>query len=85
MASFLFIYVGAEVTIGCLCISRCHSLTLHRGWIVAFIVKERGGGPSSGYVASGFWGGKLIRSNQQTMLEIAPRLDFGTHRFNLGE
>ncbi|PVG03284.1 MFS general substrate transporter [Serendipita vermifera] len=43
MASFVFVYVGVEVTIG--------------GWIVTFIIQKRGGGPSSGYVNSGFFGG----------------------------
>lgn len=28
------------------------------GWIVTFIVKVRHGGPSSGYISSGFFGGK---------------------------
>ncbi|KAL8278776.1 hypothetical protein RQP46_008845 [Phenoliferia psychrophenolica] len=27
------------------------------GWIVTFIIDERDGGPSAGYVATGFWGG----------------------------
>jgi hypothetical protein len=27
------------------------------GWIVTFIIQKRGGGPSSGYVNSGFFGG----------------------------
>lgn len=29
------------------------------GWIVTFIIDVRGGGPSSGYISSGFFGGKL--------------------------
>lgn len=28
------------------------------GWTVTYIIDERGGGPSAGYIASGFWGGK---------------------------
>lgn len=43
MAFFSLIYVGVEVTIG--------------GWIVTYIIQVRGGGPSSGYVSSGFFGG----------------------------
>ncbi|KAF9787908.1 MFS general substrate transporter [Thelephora terrestris] len=43
MAFFILIYVGVEVTIG--------------GWIVTYIIQVRGGGPSSGYVSSGFFGG----------------------------
>jgi len=27
------------------------------GWIVTYIIKVRGGGPSSGYISSGFFGG----------------------------
>ena len=29
------------------------------GWIVTYLIHERGGGLSSGYVSSGFFGGKL--------------------------
>ncbi|KAF8628749.1 hypothetical protein AX15_003741 [Amanita polypyramis BW_CC] len=43
LAFFTLVYVGVEVTIG--------------GWIVTFIVKVRHGGPSSGYISSGFFGG----------------------------
>lgn len=46
MALFIFVYVGVEVTIG--------------GWIVTFIIRERGGGPSSGYINSGFFGGLTL-------------------------
>ncbi|KAM0749944.1 MFS general substrate transporter [Meredithblackwellia eburnea MCA 4105] len=40
---FALLYVGSEVTQG--------------GWIVSFLLAERGGGPSAGYVATGFWAG----------------------------
>ena len=60
MAFFILVYVGyvfrqsspshlegdssrVEVTIG--------------GWIVTYIIQVRGGGPSSGYISSGFFGG----------------------------
>jgi fucose permease len=43
MAFFILVYVGVEVTIG--------------GWIVTFMLDVRGGGSSSGYVSSGFFGG----------------------------
>ncbi|KAJ3742478.1 MFS general substrate transporter [Lentinula detonsa] len=46
LAIFAFIYVGVEVTIG--------------GWIVTFIIRERDGGPSAGYISSGFFGGLTI-------------------------
>jgi len=46
LAAFIFIYVGTEVTVG--------------GWIVTFIIKDRGGGSSSGYISSGFFAGLAL-------------------------
>ncbi|KAG9031576.1 hypothetical protein FS837_002948, partial [Tulasnella sp. UAMH 9824] len=46
LAVFILIYVGIEVSIG--------------GWIVTFLINRRGGGPSSGYVSSGFFGGMML-------------------------
>ncbi|KAF9558507.1 MFS general substrate transporter [Agrocybe pediades] len=46
IAFFALVYVGVEVTIG--------------GWIVTFIKDVRGGGPSSGYISSGFFGGLTV-------------------------
>jgi len=46
LAFFLLVYVGVEVTIG--------------GWIVTFIVTVRHGGPSSGYISTGFFGGLTL-------------------------
>ncbi|KAF8911914.1 major facilitator superfamily domain-containing protein [Mucidula mucida] len=46
LAAFTMVYVGAEVTIG--------------GWIVTFIQTVRGGGASSGYISSGFFGGLML-------------------------
>ncbi|KAJ8694718.1 hypothetical protein PTI98_007369 [Pleurotus ostreatus] len=46
LAFFAFFYVGVEVTLG--------------GWIVTFIINVRHGGPSSGYISSGFYGGLTI-------------------------
>ncbi|CAE6389121.1 unnamed protein product [Rhizoctonia solani] len=46
LAIFAWVYVGTEVTVG--------------GWIVTFIVEERGGGASAGYVSSGFFGGLML-------------------------
>lgn len=46
LSLFILIYVGVEVTIG--------------GWIVTYIIEERGGGPSSGYISSGFFGGLTL-------------------------
>ncbi|KAJ6588923.1 major facilitator superfamily domain-containing protein [Mycena capillaripes] len=46
LAFFTLMYVGVEVTIG--------------GWITTYIVDVRGGGPSSGYISSGFFGGIMV-------------------------
>ncbi|KAL6302999.1 MFS general substrate transporter [Sparassis latifolia] len=46
LAFFILVYVGVEVTIG--------------GWIVTFIINVREGGPSSGYISSGFFGGLTL-------------------------
>ncbi|KAH9941756.1 MFS general substrate transporter [Epithele typhae] len=46
LAFFIFIYVGVEVTLG--------------GWIVTYVINLRGGGPSSGYISSGFFGGLTL-------------------------
>ncbi|KAJ7276082.1 MFS general substrate transporter [Mycena haematopus] len=46
LAFFTLIYVGVEVTIG--------------GWITTYIIDVRHGGPSSGYISSGFFGGIMV-------------------------
>ncbi|KAJ3563562.1 hypothetical protein NP233_g8859 [Leucocoprinus birnbaumii] len=46
LAFFILVYVGVEVTIG--------------GWIVTFMQDVREGGPSAGYVSSGFFGGLML-------------------------
>ncbi|TFY63546.1 hypothetical protein EVG20_g6271 [Dentipellis fragilis] len=46
LAFFSLVYVGTEVTIG--------------GWIVTFIIQVRGGGPSSGYISTGFFAGITV-------------------------
>ncbi|CAE6452798.1 unnamed protein product [Rhizoctonia solani] len=46
LAFFALLYVGTEVTIG--------------GWIVTFLIENRGGGSSSGYVSSGFFAGLML-------------------------
>ncbi|EUC65245.1 MFS general substrate transporter, partial [Rhizoctonia solani AG-3 Rhs1AP] len=46
LAIFSWVYVGTEVTVA--------------GWIVTFIIEERGGGASAGYVSSGFFGVGLM-------------------------
>ncbi|RDX47216.1 MFS general substrate transporter [Lentinus brumalis] len=46
IAAFALIYVGVEVTMG--------------GWSVTYILEERHGSSSSGYIASGFFGGLML-------------------------
>ncbi|PFH48891.1 hypothetical protein AMATHDRAFT_148904 [Amanita thiersii Skay4041] len=46
IAFFILVYVGVEVTIG--------------GWTVTYIIQVRGGGPSSGYVSTGYFGGLTL-------------------------
>ncbi|BEI81085.1 hypothetical protein CcaverHIS002_0202450 [Cutaneotrichosporon cavernicola] len=43
---YIFLYVGVEVTIG--------------GWATTFLIAERGGDDSSGYVSSGFFAGLTL-------------------------
>ncbi|KAG1716833.1 hypothetical protein ID866_355 [Astraeus odoratus] len=50
LAFFILAYVGVEGTVG--------------GWIVTYIIKVRGGGPSSGYISSGFFGALLWVNNK---------------------
>ncbi|KAM5538630.1 hypothetical protein V8D89_007659 [Ganoderma adspersum] len=46
MGLFLFTYVGLEFSIG--------------SWIITFAINERHGGPSAGYISSGFFGGLTV-------------------------
>lgn len=46
VALFIFVYVGTEVTLG--------------AWSVSFLIHDRNGGSSSGYVSSGFFGGLAL-------------------------
>ncbi|KIP04727.1 hypothetical protein PHLGIDRAFT_129318 [Phlebiopsis gigantea 11061_1 CR5-6] len=50
------IYVGVEVTLG--------------GWIVTFIQEKRDGGASSGYISSGFFGGKYLDHSTLSIILI---------------
>ena len=57
---FALIYIGVEVTLGGqrYGFRNCKSnLILYIGWIVTFIIRERDGGHSAGYISSGFFGG----------------------------
>ena len=63
LALFLMVYIGIEVTIGGIICSLTSLLNnkfnnCTQGWIVTFLMLVRGGGPSSGYVSTGFFGGK---------------------------
>jgi len=63
LAFFVLIYVRVEVTIGGKFLPFYHfrkNLRYTLGWIVTFIVSERYGGPSSGYISSGFFGGLML-------------------------
>ena len=65
LALFLVVYIGVEVTIGGIICSPMSFLnknliTVTQGWIVTFLMLVRGGGPSSGYVSTGFFGGKYL-------------------------
>ena len=61
-ALFCFIYVGTEVTLGggYRRLKGAAKLNLRTGWIVTFVIDERGGGSSSGYLSSGFFGGLAL-------------------------
>ena len=67
MAVFILIYIGVEVTLGgqtYAAPSMAHLLMLiilrpFTGWIVTYVIDLRGGGPSAGYISSGFFGGTL--------------------------
>ncbi len=62
MALFAFTYVGHEVTVGseCMSLSSRTLLLTYSGWIVTYIINERNGGPNSGYISSGFFGGLML-------------------------
>jgi hypothetical protein len=40
------------------------------GWTITFLMIARGGGPSSGYVLSGFFGGKYLVTPRFLVLNI---------------
>jgi hypothetical protein len=59
LASWALLYVGAEVAIGGLWWLFDHNGISDgaTGWIVTYIIDVRGGGPSSGYISTGFFSG----------------------------
>ena len=67
LALFITVYVGVEVTITGKSLKIFHfrdsSLILDYdklGWIVTFMMIVRGGGPTSGYISTGFYSGKHL-------------------------
>ena len=65
LSLFLMVYIGVEVTIGgtifvLYMIVKSLNYYCKSGWIVSFLMIVREGGPSSGYVSSGFFGGKYL-------------------------
>ena len=63
LAFFILFYVGVEVTIGGRSFYQFKSRGFAKpppGWIVTYIIEIRNGGPSSGYISSGFFGGMCI-------------------------
>ena len=66
LSLFLMLYIGVEVTIGGIFFIRqltwlCRKSDYGKlGWIVTFLMTVREGGPSSGYVSTGFFGGKYL-------------------------
>jgi fucose permease len=70
LAFFNLVYVGIEVrnlskSMKHILKDQLHKVTIG-GWIVTYIINVRGGGPSSGYVSAGFFGGTLFH------IDIAP-------------
>ncbi len=61
LAIWALVYVGVEVTIGGEAIASVLLIWEIEpgitGWTVTYIIRQRGGGPSSGYVSAGFFGG----------------------------
>jgi hypothetical protein len=62
LAAFILVYVGIEDTIAGMSVMTTSPYPVPdsrrcSGWIVTYIIDVRGGGPSSGYISSGFFGG----------------------------
>ena len=90
-AVFLVVYTGIEITIGGIirllrCAQQKKVDNCKSGWIVTFLVLVRGGGPSSGYVETGFFGGKYLVTLYLPMLKLfLIRYYFGTSRLSWGD
>jgi len=76
LSLFIMIYIGVEVTIGGIIfvLHDCHKSDYCKlGWIVTFLMTVRKGGPSSGYVSTGFFGGKCL------IILLFPCVEFFSH------
>ena len=65
LAFFALAYVGVEFTLAgmssiCPFSAVLIYFDLYLGWIVTFIIDKRHGGPSSGYISSGFFAGMTL-------------------------
>jgi hypothetical protein len=58
LSIFALVYIGVEITIG--------------GWIVTYVIEERGGGHDAGYISSGFFGGESVILNDERTLVGLP-------------
>ena len=75
LAAFLMVYIGIEVTIGGInsfpqIVAQQMADNCKSGWIVTFLMIVRDGGPSSGYVSTGFFGGKLLSNSSLSCAEL---------------
>lgn len=55
------------------------------GWIVTYIIDIRGGGPSTGYVSSGFFGGEINHANRAVEFANVIRPHIGPCAFAVGQ
>lgn len=67
LSVYILIYVGVEVTIG--------------GWATSFLIDERGGNDSSGYVSSGYFGG-LTLGRKSRAVNCTTKLTHNSRRYS---
>ena len=91
LAAFLMVYIGIEVTIGGInsfpqIVAQQMADNCKSGWIVTFLMIVRDGGPSSGYVSTGFFGGKCLVTLRFLVLNLfIIRPYFGPCRLSRGD
>jgi fucose permease len=92
LAVFIMVYIGVEITAGGIICSPILYLLQQKfdrksGWIVTFMMIVRGGGPLSGYVSTGFFGGKylVIPSLSSVKYFFKIRSYFGPCRLGRGD